>query len=73
MVMGPSNLHTNLQLHLTWNVTALSLHKNTFQKPWNLASVFHLNYSCKYGYTSGPKTSTAKFLAEHPLGQVNCK
>jgi hypothetical protein len=31
---GSSNLQKNLQLHLTWKVTSINLHKNTFQKPW---------------------------------------
>jgi len=45
----------------------------TLKKPWNQASTFHLNYSCKYGYTSGLKMGAAKFLAANPLGWVNCK
>jgi len=69
---GSSNLHNNIQLHLTWKLTTISLHQKTFQKPWNLASVFHFNYSRQYDYTSGPKTSAAKFLAVLPLGHVNC-
>jgi len=63
----------NVQLHVTCKLTALSLQQNTFQKPWNLVSVFHLNYSCKLGYTAGLKTSAAKFLADQPMGQFNCK
>jgi len=39
------------------------------QKPWNMASAFHFNYLCQYDYTSGLKTSAAKFLADLPLGQ----
>jgi len=35
----------NIRLHLTWKSTVLSLQQNAFQKPLNLASVFHLNYS----------------------------
>jgi len=41
ILKGYSNLHLNLQLHLIWKLTANSLHDNTFQKPWNQASVFH--------------------------------
>jgi len=52
---GSSNLHMNLQLHVTCKLTALSLQQNTFQKPWTLAYVFHLNYSCKQVYPSGQK------------------
>jgi hypothetical protein len=63
---------TSFQLHVTWKLTALSLQENTFQKPWNLASAFHFNYSCPYDYTSGLKTCAAKFLADLPLGWVNC-
>jgi hypothetical protein len=35
--------------------------------------VFHRNYSCKYGYTSGLKTGATKFLADDPLGWGNCQ
>jgi len=48
--------YNNLQLHVTWKLTAISLQQNTFQKPRNQASAFHLNCSCQYGYTSGLKT-----------------
>jgi len=43
--------------------------------PETLESGFcvRLNYSCKYGYTSGLKTGTAKFLADDTPGWVNCK
>ena len=34
-----SNLHNNIPLHLTWKLTAISPQQNTFQKPWNQASV----------------------------------
>jgi len=36
---GSSNLHKNLQLHITWKLTAINLQKNTFQKLWDLASL----------------------------------
>jgi len=63
----------NIQLHLTWKLTAISLRENTFQKPSNQASVLHRNYMCKLGYTAGLKTNAAIFLADHTLGRVNCK
>jgi len=50
---GSSNLYNNLQMHLTCKVRAISPQQNTFQKPQNQASAFHLNDSRKYGYTSG--------------------
>ena len=40
---GSSSLHNNLQPHLTWKLTAISPQQNTFQKPWNQASVFYFN------------------------------
>jgi len=43
------NLHKNLQLLLIWKLTAISPQENTFQKPWNQASVFDCNYYYKYG------------------------
>jgi len=64
---GSSNLHNNFQLHLTWKLTAISPQQNTYQKPWNQASVFHLHNSSKYGYTSGLKNSAVKFLADRPI------
>jgi len=51
-------------MHLAWKLNANSLQQNTFQKPWNQASVFHITYSHQYHYTSGLKTSAAKFLAD---------
>jgi hypothetical protein len=55
-----SNLRKNLQLHLTWKLTAISSQQNIFQKPRNQASVFHLKYSCLYGYSSGLKKQCSK-------------
>ena len=62
---GSSNLHNNFQLNLTWKLKAISPQQNTFQKPRNQVSVFHLHKSSKYGYTSGLKNSAIKFLADH--------
>lgn len=74
---GSSNLHKNLQLHVTWKLTALNLQEKIFQKSWNLASVFHLNcikifciLFLKQDYTSGLKTNAAKFLSDHPLARL---
>jgi len=50
------NVNKNLELHLTWKLTAISLQEDTFQKPWNQASVFHVNFSCKFGNASDLQT-----------------
>ena len=49
------NVSQNLELHYTWKLTPIRLQKDTFQKPWNQASVFQLNYSCTFGNASGLK------------------
>jgi len=67
------NVNRNLEMHLTWKLTAIRLQKDTFQKPWNQASVFHLNYSYKSGNVSCLQAVLPKFLADHPPDQVQWK
>ena len=68
---GSSSLHNNLQLHLTWKLTAISPQRNTFQKPRNQASVFYFN-DLRLHFWGGKRERAAKFPADCRLCQVNC-